>query len=45
VTTFLTLLAAALLSLGGLQIVESIRNGHQLLMWAWRADSDMAAVQ
>ena len=44
-TTFLTLLAAMLLSLAGLQIVESIRNGHQLPIWARRADSDMAAIQ
>jgi hypothetical protein len=31
--------------LAGPQIVESIHNGHQLLIWALRADSDIAAIQ
>jgi hypothetical protein len=34
VTAFLTVLGAVLLSLAGRQIVESIHNGHQLLIWA-----------
>jgi hypothetical protein len=44
-TAFLTVLAAVLLALAGLQIVESIRNGHQLLIWARRADAHIAAIQ
>lgn len=44
-TAFLTVLAAVLLALAGLQIVESSRNGQQLLIWVRRADSDMAAIQ
>ena len=44
-TAFLTVLAAVLLSLAGLQIVESIRSGHQLLTRARRADADIAAIQ
>jgi hypothetical protein len=45
VTASLTVLGAVLLSLAGLQIAESIRNGHQLLIWAPRADADIAAIQ
>ena len=44
-TAFVAVLAAVLLALAGLQIVESIRYGHQLLIWARRADADIAAVQ
>ena len=44
-TAFLTVLAAVLLALAGLQIGESIRNRHQLLTLARRADADIAAVQ
>jgi hypothetical protein len=44
-TAFLTVLAAVLLALAGLQIVESIRYGHQLLIWARRVDADIAAIQ
>jgi hypothetical protein len=44
-TAFLTVLAAALLPLAGLQIVESIRNGHRSLTLARRADADIAAIQ
>jgi hypothetical protein len=45
VTAFLTVLGAVLLSLAGLQIVESIRNGPQLLIRARWADADIAAIQ
>ena len=31
--------------LTGLQIVKSIRNGHQLLIRSRRADADIAAIQ
>jgi hypothetical protein len=45
VTAFVAVLAAVLLALAGLQIVESIRYGHQLLIWPRRADADIAAIQ
>ena len=44
-TAFLTVLAAVLLVLVGLQIVESIRSAHRLLIWARWADADIAAIQ
>ena len=31
--------------LTGLQIVKSLRNGHQLLIRSRRADADIAAIQ
>jgi hypothetical protein len=45
VTAFLTVLGAVLPSLAGLQILESFRNGHQLLICARRAGADIAAIQ
>ena len=44
-TAFLTVLGAMLFSLAGLQIVERVRNGPQLLIWPRRADADIAAIQ
>ena len=44
-TAFLTVLAAVLVALTGLQIVESIRNGPQSLIRARSADADIAAIQ
>jgi hypothetical protein len=44
-TAFLTVLAAVPLALAGPPIVESIRNGHPLLIWARRAAADIAAIQ
>jgi hypothetical protein len=45
VTAFLTVLAAVLMALAGLQIVERIHNGYQLLIRAWRAAADIATIQ
>ena len=44
-TAFLTVLGAMLFSLAGLQIVERVRNGPQLLIRARSADADIAAIQ
>jgi hypothetical protein len=44
-TEFPIVLAAVLLALARPQIVETIRNGHQLLIWARRAEADIAEVQ
>ena len=44
-TAFVAVLAAVLLALAGLRIVEGIRNGHRLLISARRADADIAVIQ
>ncbi|HSS22906.1 MAG TPA: hypothetical protein VLL82_00485 [Mycobacterium sp.] len=44
-TALLTVLAAVLLALAGPQIVEGIRNGHQLLIWARRAEANITEIQ
>ena len=44
-TAFVAVLAAVLLALAGLQIVERIRNGPQLLIRARSADADIATIQ